>query len=526
MYFLNKVNNKLGIIKNKEEIQQNYVKSVRNAKANVKEDKHKRIKDINAAVILDEFSYNSFRVEFNCHVLTPDNWRQIFNNNDIDVFFCESAWSGTDSKKRPWKGQIYASVNFKNENRTQLLEIIDYCKENGITTIFWNKEDPTHYSDRIHDFVKTALLFDHIFTTAEECVELYKKDYGHNSVHSLMFASQPKMFNPIQEDERTKDIVFAGSWYKQHPSRCKEMERIFDTIIKKGYNLKIYDRHSGVDDENHVYPQKYHQYIYPAVPFDQMARVYKESEYALNITTVTNSNTMFARRVFELMSSNTCVLSNYFKGIDTVFDGCVIVVDDQLDLTNSIEIREKNLYDVLRNHTYADRAKRLFDCIGFSYIDEVDDVRIYYLINNAVQIEQMLKHSKTLEADGTSITLLLGDDIEPTKISKLYSKYNNSKVEVRSMHFLTKYAEGYKLDAKYFALLNGSEPADFISRALVHFRYLDDRIGVKHSDIQKGKFGIVSDNDNMSCVFCESQYDIVFKAVLDKAAVSVEKMLI
>ena len=99
-----------------------------------------KLKDIKVAVIVDEFTYNSFKEEFNTVVIEPDNWLELFEKEKPDLFFCESAWSGVDSKRRPWMGKIYSSTNFKNENRLILLSILEYCKNNSIPTIFWNKE--------------------------------------------------------------------------------------------------------------------------------------------------------------------------------------------------------------------------------------------------------------------------------------------------------------------------------------------------------------------------------------------------
>ena len=64
--------------------------------------------------------------------------------------------------------------------------------------------------------------------------------------------------------------------------------------------------------------------------------VYKESEFGLNFNTVTDSNTMFARRVFELMASNTVVLSNYSKGVYRLFKDNVLYMGE-MDLAG-IEI--------------------------------------------------------------------------------------------------------------------------------------------------------------------------------------------
>ena len=44
----------------------------------------------------------------------------------------------------------------------------------------------------------------------------------------------------------------------------------------------------------------------------------------LNINTVTDSDTMFARRVFELMSSNTLVISNYSEEWNCFGDNIIL----------------------------------------------------------------------------------------------------------------------------------------------------------------------------------------------------------
>ena len=299
---------------------------------------HRKVKDIKVAIILDEFSYNSFKDEFTPLILTPSNWKFIFSQHKPDIFFCESAWSGTDSINRPWKGKIYASKNFKKENRTELFEILEYCNNNGIPTVFWNKEDPTHYPDRVHDFVKTAQLFDFVFTTAEECVEQYKKDYTLENVYALPFATNPIVFNPIEEynSNRTNDIIFAGSWYANHIERSQSMCTLFDNLLNSGYNLKFFNRYYGDTDPNHIIPDKYKKYEKPSIPNKDIGKAYKSSIFGLNFNTVVDSETMFARRVFELMSSNTLVLSNYSKGMDKMFGNNVLFLDQSPDILKQL----------------------------------------------------------------------------------------------------------------------------------------------------------------------------------------------
>ncbi len=159
------------------------------------------------ALIADEFTTNSFSDEFDAIPIKPSDWRERFEKYQPEILFCESAWSGTDPKSRPWKGQIYASKNFKKENRTVLLEILAHCKKMGIPTVFWNKEDPTHFTDRVHDFVKTAKEFDFVFTTAAECVGGYQNEHGVSKAFALPFATNPRLFNPVENGFRSSRVV-------------------------------------------------------------------------------------------------------------------------------------------------------------------------------------------------------------------------------------------------------------------------------------------------------------------------------
>lgn len=438
----------------------------------------KKAKELNVAMIVDEFTYNSFRFECNALFIEPDNWKKIFEKNEIDIFLCESAWAGIDPVRRPWKGKIYCSTNFPRENRMILFEILEYCSQNKIPTVFWNKEDPTFYGDKVFDFCDTASRFDHIFTTAKECVERYKKDYAHKSVHLLMFGTQPQLFNPIEKFDRTDDVIFAGSWYKQHPERSKEMEQIFDNIIAGGCGLKVYDRHSESDDPNHKFPDKYKPYLHKSLPHDQMDIAYKGSRIALNINTVKDSDTMFARRVFELMSSNTLVLSNYSKGVEELFGDNVVFVDGRkkISLENIDAKRICCLYEVLKYHTYGMRFQQILNDIKFKYKEVTPSVTFIYTVNDVQQAEAALKHfSKTTWQTKKAILALKG---RPQTIRELFEKFQRMDVQVKDLSYLEKYGNRLFVDTDYFIWADANIKKDFIGKAILHFNYLNHNIGI------------------------------------------------
>ncbi|WP_170307498.1 CgeB family protein [Janibacter terrae] len=455
--------------------------------SSVKNPRAKRLEDLVIAVVCDEFTYNSLAPEARLVVLEPGTWRDQLESTPPDLFFCESAWSGVDSHVRPWKGQVYASRNFAKENRNELLGILDHCREREIPTVFWNKEDPAHYEDRVHDFVATALLFEHIFTTAEECVDRYRTEHGHPSVHTLPFATQPRHFNPIESVDRSEDVIFAGSWYAQHPDRCVAMTEILDGIMDAGQRIRIYDRQSERDDPNHQWPDRYRPYVLPGVSHVEVAGLYKASQTALNINTVTQSRTMFARRVFELMSSNTLVLSNYSLGMDEMFGDLVVFMDrdpdrlTELTETEHAGLRARALDLVLRRHTYKQRLQFVAGVAGIP-LDQADPaVGVAILIHGVEQGRQIVR---TINESGPlvqAVLLVVSPSVEPLEVQRCYRELASSTVEVLDPRLCPR---GTSLNAlsevQEVLLLSGIDRLDIetLESALLHRQYVSDPIAL------------------------------------------------
>ncbi|OIS91125.1 hypothetical protein BLA27_23320 [Brucella cytisi] len=457
--------------------------------------------ELKVATILDEFSFGSFACEFKAIPVEPTNWRERFESEKPDLFFCESAWSGPDSVRRPWKGQIYASVNFEKENRNTLISILEYCKSNGIPTIFWNKEDPTHFDDKVHDFIKSAQLFDFVFTSAAECVVRYEQEYGCKNVFALPFATQPRMFNPIELMEgRTRDIVFAGSWYAVHKERSLLMEQVLDRFLEDGYSLRIIDRHFGTTDENHVFPERFNPYLLPPVDHKELDNVYKSSVFGLNFNTVTDSTTMFARRVFELMSSNTLVLSNYSSGVDDMFGRNVIFVDrdpSRLKAMSEEEvtaIRERALCDVLENHTYEKRWEFILGSIGFSHRKNDKSTTLISHIRNHDEAKATIDHFSKLVSlyPDTQLLILLSKEIPDSEIAVYYEQYNRYGATVVSESYLIKYHDQKASVVHTASMLYVPDcrfpPLSWLGRARLHLSYSGERyIGF---DSEKAKYRV------------------------------------
>lgn len=515
MKLLYLINDRLHLVNSRDEARQLY-KSVGQKLSGRVPPPPKPLKQIKVAAVLDEFSYNCFKYECSLIPIEPADWKDVFEREQPDLFLCESAWSGIDSKRRPWLGQVYTSVNFRRENREALLSILAYCKDYGIPTVFWNKEDPAHYGDKVHNFIDTAALFDHIFTTDINCVDRYRQDFGHKSVHCLMFATQPRLFNPIEEYERTEDVVFAGSWYSYHEQRSREMEEIFDKIISSGKNLVIYDRYFGDSDPNHIFPEKYGRHLRPALPYAELSKAYKGSRYALNINTVTESETMFARRVFELMSSNTFVLTNRSKGVETLFGNNVLYTDGNLDFEDVEARRRENLYHVLAEHTYANRWKQILDTIGLPYVGEDKTIAFCYVAGCEPEVRSAVASFRRVLRAEKRCMIFLTEDVDPTSIGRLYSAYNAGDVEVYSVHYMRNYAALPRMASPFFIFPADGMENSFPARAALHFSYLGQDCSVH---VAKGKrYGFEAADGLTDRLFCGGQFEAVANAVLSGSA--------
>ncbi len=475
-----------------------------NRKYDVRRSEIPFIDEINVAVIMDPFSYNSFSSEFNIIPLEPDNWKQQFENNRIDLFICESTWKGVgfknikngiaiESDYNPWENKIAVKINEGTGNESTILNILSFCNENDIPSIFWNKEDPTSF-DR---FIDIALNFDYIFTTDENSVVRYKAR-GHNNVHTLLFASQIKLFNPIEYKKRSNDVIFAGSWYKEFINRCNIMENMFNKILRSEFSLKIYDRQSGSLDTSRHYPKKYLSYVNLGRPFNEMPAVYKESKIALNVNTITESNTMFSRRIFELMSSNTFVISNYSKGIDDLFGNNVLYLDKEKKLSLNKEtideICNQNLYDVLENHTYYQRFKYILNIIGFNYKEKRNMVHIIYDLTGKAQLNDCLDDFYSFKYNNKKCIILHGEkkNIDEHDVNG----DENQLIFLNKLKFL-EYIE--KLSKDDFLLLRDIEKKlhkDFFKKAFLHYQYLGKEVSISEN-LEKYHFNSTKNCDNI-----------------------------
>lgn len=461
---------------------------------------------IRIAVVCDEMTYQNFKYECELAFLTPYNWLEVLETFQPDIFLCESAWSGIEKYKNCWRGKIYKNDKIKFENRKELFAIIAHCKEKNIKTVFWNKEDPTFFGNKKYNFADTACKFDFVYTTASECVERYLK-LGCQNVGVLMFGFSPKLFNPLNAGKKEDTAVFAGSWYMDQQERCADMDQLFRMVLKQDIKLRIYDRNYSTDNPIHCFPESYQHYIKPAVAFQELGKILKKSRYAININTVKDSDTMFARRVFELMACNICIISNYSKGLYNMFPDSIWYIETPFKQEEIEKYCKDNLKSVFHNHTNHNRLAQLFNDLGIKYKPEKQEIIFLYSKNKQGAAGDWQTHFKGLKIQNKKGYFMEDDGLYEIRVT------GN-----RTVLSQAPFVEG----GTYFVLvdLQSTVPnEEFIKEAILHFSYLKPNIGVRQGI---DKYFIKKDNINRNVVFTIQE----LKKILEHESEECEKYLI
>jgi spore maturation protein CgeB len=314
------------------------------------------------AVILDEFSQHCFAPEWNLILLDRHKWREQIERGKPAFVFVESAWRGNG---RQWS---YTLTRFSATPGQPLYDLVLYCRQIGMPTVYWGKEDPAGFDA----FGAVAKEFDYIFTTDADCIDRYKALCSHDRVYALPFAAQPVLHNPSgREDAGERQVAFAGGWHShKHPQRAEHLIGLFDAVLGLGLDLVIFDRFAGTTEQRagkHSFPVAYQQYVQPGLSYARILSAYRRYPIFLNVNSVEDSPTMFSRRVFELLACGTNVVSSPSKGMEQMLPGVVAVARDHDEarrglsalVADSAAARRRAHLGyrlVMREHTYARRA--------------------------------------------------------------------------------------------------------------------------------------------------------------------------
>ncbi|WP_432457714.1 FkbM family methyltransferase [Cellulomonas iranensis] len=360
------------------------------------------------AAIMDEFTRLSFAPEWDLTDLTPGAWEHELAECGPDLLFVESAWRGRDGS---WHNMVDRAGD-------ELRGIVAWCRERGVPTVFWNKEDPVHYAT----FLNAAGLFDHVFTTDIDRIEHYKAALRHDRVWLLPFAVQPAAYHPIAGEDRRDAFLFAGAYYRRYPERTRDLESYMEHLPQLR-PVDIYDRNLGGTDEAYMFPDSYRGSIVGTLAPEEVPDAYRRYRYAINLNSVKQSQTMLARRIFELLASGTLTVSNDARAARVLFGDLVVTTDSgpeavrrlrEIEATGtSDDIRLGALRTVMRQHTYADRASYVLSrVLGRPWTPWAPAVHVVAHATTASELARLVEHLERQRYDRWTATVAVGAGVD------------------------------------------------------------------------------------------------------------------
>ncbi len=331
-------------------------------------------RDLRVGIIADRFTILGLEYEWQQIPLRPRSWRDQIQSTPLDLLFVESAWHGNNDA---WQYQLTGS----SAPSAKLCGLVEECKQQGIPTVFWNKEDPTHFED----FIDTAKLFDYVFTTDVDCLERYREKLDHDRVAVLPFAAQPAVHNPMPSypKEDLRDVAFAGTYFRdKYPERRAQMNILLGGALDaQGWlktGLDIYSRFSNVSSA-YAFPSEYAQNVRGELSYEQMLSANRAYKVFLNVNSVVGSPSMCARRVFEITACGTPVLSTENPALDEFFPPDELIQVETREqakqwiraLNMSPELRDRMTHlasrRIWKEHTYAHRVDTVLEACGIDY---------------------------------------------------------------------------------------------------------------------------------------------------------------
>jgi len=344
-------------------------------------------RSVRVAAIVDDFTRQSLSLECDFLDVHPETWQRELEEFQPDLLFVESAWRGHGGS---WHNSV-------SKLPPELLDILEWCRAHEIATIFWNKEDPVHFET----FLRAAARFDHVFTTDLDRLADYRRVLGHGRVRYLGFACQPRIQNPIETRRRKDALVFAGGYYVRYAERMRDLEAILEGA-EHVLPVDIYDRMLGTTLQEYAFPDRYRPHIVGTLDPSQIERAYKGYSFALNLNSVKSSQTMFARRAYELLSSGTVTISNYAHGLRTIFGDLVPMSDSaegtRAHLTRLVEdrlyaerLRIMGLRKAHGEHTYADRLSYVVAvAAGLPFSPRTQEIAVVAEVGTADEARRVL----------------------------------------------------------------------------------------------------------------------------------------
>jgi hypothetical protein len=194
---------------------------------------------------------------------------------------------------------------------------------------------------------------------------------------------------------------------------------------------------------------------------------------------------MFARRVFELMSSNTLVVSNYSRGTSEMFGDLIVYPDKEPDRLRSLsddeieKLRSRALLHVLGEHTYTQRWHEILTKIGLPFAPRVATLTFVSKVrhrSDALSAIAWYQQYGQIFAE-SRLLVVATDSMADLDVASLYKEFNRFGVTVTSHSHATRYAmlgRYQPVETSHFVTIDSIKPPKpvWIKNALLHLQYM------------------------------------------------------
>lgn len=327
----------------------------------------KSLERITLGLIADQFTTDTLASAVKVVRISPDNWKQELARQPIDALFVESAWKGND-------GQWHRKVGFySDEQFAPLRALLAHCRQIGVPSLFWNKEDPVHF-DR---FRQAASLCDHVFTTDSRRIIPYlmTPDAVTLTASSCPFYASPRIHNLLPSTRAWQPTAaYGGTYYgARYPERTEYMDKIMSAAAP--LSLTIYDRQHADPDSPYKYPGGLGGYVAGDLSYEEMIQAYKAHPVQINVNSVLDSPTMFSRRVVETAACGAPLISGPALGMNRYLEGAAQVIRTESEAAQALEnllhhpayrwrIALRGARAVMRAHTTQHRLTQMLRTAG------------------------------------------------------------------------------------------------------------------------------------------------------------------
>ncbi|OGV21321.1 MAG: hypothetical protein A2X47_11960 [Lentisphaerae bacterium GWF2_38_69] len=288
--------------------------------------------------MVDRITSACIAAECDTREITPDNFKDIIYSWKPDLIFSETSWSASHGA---WRNKLPLPyyVIWKKIDKT-LFNILSIAKDRKIPTFFWQKDSDVWFTFYIH----ITKLFDHILTTDSNIIPRLRANLpSSTTIDTMLFPCQQAFHSFNGFNFKYNQANFVGGYRKDgiHINRAKWLNMIIESCQKTEMKLDVFDRNFAKRDKNFHFPGIGTYSHFHPIQNSKTASIYKDYLISFNANTITNSPTMYSRRLVEILACGGMVLTNKAISVEKLFkDYCYIV--ENPEQTNEILSRLKN----------------------------------------------------------------------------------------------------------------------------------------------------------------------------------------